>query len=65
MRTNTRIDLDAAVATGHAPKAGAGGIGLRVEVPGRRPRLFVNRHGAVTPAGGYFFDQAGIEAPKG
>ena len=25
----------------------------------------VNRHGAVTPAGGYFFDQAGIEPPKG
>ena len=41
------------------------GIGLSVDIPGQRPRLLVNRHGAVTPAGTYFFDQTGREAPKG
>ena len=65
LRSNAKLDLDAAVAAGHAPKAGAGGVGLSVDIPGKRPRLLVNRHGAVTPHGNYFFDATGREAPSG
>ena len=35
LRANAKLDLDAAVAAGHAPKAGAGGVGLSVDIPGK------------------------------
>ena len=65
LRANAKLDLDSAVAAGRAPKAGAGGVGLSVDIPGKRPRMLVNQHGAVTPHGTYFFDATGREAPSG
>ena len=65
LSANAKLDLDSAVAAGHAPRAGAGGVGLSIDIPGKRPRLLVSRHGAVAPAGAHFFDATGREAPSG
>ena len=65
LRTAGKADLDAAVAANHVPRAGAGGVGLSVAIPGARSRILVNRNGQVTAAGAYYFDRTGQEAPSG
>ena len=64
LRFAAKLDLDAAVAAGHEPKAGVGGVGLSLPIPGKRAaRILLNRHGLVTAAGAYYYDQSGKEAP--
>jgi len=55
--------LNAAVAANHVPRAGAGGVGLSVQIPGARSRILVNRNGQLTAAGAYYYDQVGQEPP--
>ena len=58
LRGAAKNDLDTAIAVASVPKASAGGVGLGIGIPGRRgSRLLVNRHGQVTAAGAYYFDQ--------
>ena len=63
LRATGKADLNAAVAANHVPRAGAGGVGLSVQIPGARSRILVNKNGQLTAAGAYYYDQVGQEPP--
>ena len=66
LRSNAKFDIDTAITAGLAPKASAGGVGLPLGIPGKKSsRMLVNRLGVVMPAGDYYYDQVGQEAPAG
>ena len=56
--------VDAAIQREEPPKAPRTGVGLVVVVPGRRRVTIVNGKGVVTPAGEYYYEKKGQQAPR-
>ena len=64
IREAVKSHVNAAIEREEAPKAPRSGVGLVVAVPGRRRVTIVNGRGIVTPAGEYYYEKTGHEAPK-
>ena len=63
IREAVKSHVNAAIEREEAPKAPRNGVGLVVNVPGRRRVTIVNGKGVVTPAGEYYYEKTGQQAP--
>ena len=64
IREAVKSHVDAAIQREEPPKAPRTGVGLVVNVPGRRRVTIVNGRGVVTPAGEYYYKKTNQEAPR-
>ena len=64
IREAVKRHVDAAIQREEPPKAPRTGVGLVVAVPGRRRVTIVSGKGVVTPAGEYYYEKTGQEAPR-
>ena len=62
MTTQARRAIDSAIEVGQQPKAGSGGLGLILPIPGARFRVLYDKNG-ITKLGKYYYEQTGLPEP--
>ena len=63
MTTQGKRAIDSAISQGLQPKAGSGGLGLVLPIPGARFRVLYDKNG-ITKLGKYYYQKTGLPEPK-